>query len=116
MCKGAEEEKHGGFCRSHLRPAEDDDATSHGETRGSIPCELCGLRASLYCLADKAYLCRKCDKWVHKANFLAFRHVRCFLCNTCQNLSRRYLIGASVEVTVPTNIGRLEGRDRNCSS
>ncbi|XP_054812167.1 B-box domain protein 31-like [Prosopis cineraria] len=103
MCKGAVEEKHGGFCRSHLWPPE--DGTSRGETGGSIPCELCGLRASLYCLADKAYLCRKCDQSVHKANFLAFRHVRCFLCNTCQNLSRRYLIGASVEVTVTSNIG-----------
>ncbi|XP_031254505.1 B-box domain protein 30-like [Pistacia vera] len=67
-----------------------------------ICCELCGKRASLYCQADDAFLCRKCDKWVHEANFLALRHIRCFLCNTCQNLTQRYLIGASLEVLLPT--------------
>jgi len=46
-------------------------------------------------LANDAYLCKKCDEWVHIANFLALRHVRCFLCNTCQNLTHRYLIGIS---------------------
>lgn len=103
MCKGAEDIKHGGFCRSF--PPEDGVA-SNGATRGSASafCELCGLKASLYCQADDAYLCRKCDKWVHKANFLALRHIRCFLCNTCQNLTRRYLIGSSVEVVLPATI------------
>lgn len=99
MCKGAEEAL---------------DVTSHGETRDSVLCELCGVKASLYCQADKAYLCRKCDEWVHKANFLALRHIRCFLCNTCQNLTRRYLVGASVEVVLPT-IASSNGDDRKCS-
>ncbi|KAE8654803.1 hypothetical protein F3Y22_tig00117040pilonHSYRG00014 [Hibiscus syriacus] len=67
-----------------------------------VNCELCNSRASLYCQADDAYLCRKCDQWVHQANFLALRHIRCFLCNTCQSLSQRYLIGASQEVVLPT--------------
>nr|KYP38246.1 Zinc finger protein CONSTANS-LIKE 13 [Cajanus cajan] len=96
MCKGAEGEKKHGFCRSFLH--------KEGATRGSTCCELCGLEASLYCQADDAYLCRKCDKRVHGANFLALRHIRCFLCNTCQNLTRRYLIGASLEVVLPSNI------------
>ncbi|CAJ1978991.1 unnamed protein product [Sphenostylis stenocarpa] len=98
MCKGIEEKKHAGSCRS-LPPAE---KSSFAVTRGcSTSCELCGFQASLYCLADDAYLCRKCDKWVHSANFLALRHVRCFLCNTCQNLTQRYLIGVSAEIVLP---------------
>ncbi|PQQ17918.1 hypothetical protein Pyn_40640 [Prunus yedoensis var. nudiflora] len=40
---------------------------------------------------------QKCDQWVHGANFLALRHVRCLLCNTCQNLTQRYVVGISVE-------------------
>ncbi|KAK7263555.1 hypothetical protein RJT34_31147 [Clitoria ternatea] len=89
MCKGAEENrKHG----------------SLGVARVSASCELCGSRASLYCHADDAYLCRKCDKWVHSANFLALRHLRCFLCNTCQNLTQRYLIGASAEIILPASV------------
>lgn len=117
MCKGAEEKKRGGgFCRGF--PSEEVVVvSSFGATRGSITsCELCGLRASLYCHADDAYLCRKCDKWVHKANFLAFRHVRCFLCNTCQNLTRRYLIGASREVLLPATVGTIENLPNNNST
>ncbi|KAF6162999.1 hypothetical protein GIB67_021148 [Kingdonia uniflora] len=56
-------------------------------------CELCSSRASLYCEADDAFLCRRCDRIVHGANFLALRHIRCFLCGTCQNLTRKYLTG-----------------------
>lgn len=114
MCKGAEGEKKHGLCSSFLHKAS--------ATRTATCCELCGLQASLYCQADDAYLCRKCDKRVHGANFLALRHIRCFLCNTCQNLTRRYLIGASVEVVLPANInwtiGNLpynRGTYRKCS-
>ncbi|GMI74773.1 microProtein 1a, B-box domain protein 31 [Hibiscus trionum] len=74
------------------------------ETGFTRSCELCNSRASLYCQADDAYLCRKCDKWVHQANFLALRHIRCFLCNTCQSLTQRYLIGASQQVVLPTMV------------
>ncbi|KAL2331812.1 hypothetical protein Fmac_019393 [Flemingia macrophylla] len=96
MCKGAEGEKKHGLCSSFVH--------KEGATRGVTCCELCGLEASLYCQADDAYLCRKCDEKVHGANFLALRHIRCFLCNTCQNLTRRYLIGASLEVVLPADI------------
>nr|KYP50340.1 Zinc finger protein CONSTANS-LIKE 3 [Cajanus cajan] len=88
MCKGAEEK--------NVAPL--------ASTRGSASCDLCGLKASLYCQADNAYLCGKCDNWVHKANVLALRHVRCFLCNTCQNLTQRYLIGVSVEIVLPPTV------------
>ncbi|XP_059450820.1 B-box domain protein 30-like [Corylus avellana] len=101
MCKGLGEGKLGGVCGL---PGHQDDDSPHAAaaTTGSVPCELCGSRASLYCQADDAFLCRKCDKWVHGANFLARRHIRCFLCNSCQNLTQRYLIGASLEVVLPT--------------
>ncbi|KAK7342149.1 hypothetical protein VNO80_25092 [Phaseolus coccineus] len=98
MCKGVEEKQRGGSCRS-FPPQQN---SSFSATRGSsTSCELCGLQASLYCPADNAYLCRECDKWVHRANFFALRHVRCFLCNTCQNLTHRYLIGITAEILLP---------------
>ncbi|XP_015935976.1 B-box domain protein 30-like [Arachis duranensis] len=94
----------------------------HASTRGiassssTCCCELCGLRASLYCHADDAYLCRKCDSWVHEANFLALRHIRCFLCNTCSNLTRRCVIGASSEVILPVNVSWANGNLPNNST
>lgn len=113
MCKGTiEEKKHGGFCK-RFPPKQ---VASLCETRsGSISCELCGLQASLYCQADNAYLCRKCDNLVHKANFLALRHVRCFLCNTCQNLTRRCLIGASLEVILLATVSTIDNLPNNNS-
>ncbi|MBA0863306.1 hypothetical protein Goshw_019310, partial [Gossypium schwendimanii] len=100
MCKGLQQ----GRNASSSCLKEGGFSLSSNATRGSglVKCELCKSRASLYCQADDAYLCRKCDKWVHGANFLAFRHIRCFLCNTCQNLTQRCLIGASHEVLLPT--------------
>ncbi|KAJ7948185.1 Zinc finger, B-box [Quillaja saponaria] len=105
MCKGEQEEKNGGLCRRFI-PGE--DASHGGANRGTVFCELCGSQASLYCQADDAFLCRKCDQLVHNANFLARRHIRCFLCNTCQNMTQRYLIGASVEVVLPTMVSWAE--------
>jgi len=101
MCKGAEGQKKHDFCSSFLHEERD--------TRSGKCCELCGLQASLYCQADDAYLCRKCDTRVHGANFLALRHIRCFLCNTCHHLTRRYLIGESLEVVLPPNINWVIG-------
>ncbi|CAI8592739.1 unnamed protein product [Vicia faba] len=100
MCKGAAEPKGRKFFPT---------TSFDHKTRDSICCELCGLQASLYCQADDAYLCRKCDEKVHEANFLALRHIRCFLCNTCQNLTRRYLVGASLEMILPANISWNKG-------
>ncbi|MED6149623.1 zinc finger protein [Stylosanthes scabra] len=116
MCKGAEEKEHGGgFCRSLF--THEEGASS--QLCGLKSCELCGVEASLYCQADDAYLCRECDKWVHKANFLALRHIRCFLCNTCHNLTSRCLIGASMEIILPPtfieNIPNNNNNNRDCS-
>ncbi|KAG2717095.1 hypothetical protein I3760_03G156900 [Carya illinoinensis] len=113
MCRGLEEEKLGGLCR--LQSTHLDAEDTPRATATTVPCELCGSRASLYCQADDAFLCRKCDKCVHGANFLALRHIRCFLCNTCQNLTQRYLLGASFEVVLPTIVSLSEGSD-HCNS
>ncbi|KAF3583678.1 hypothetical protein F2Q69_00030766 [Brassica cretica] len=94
MCKGVNEEEnrsvHGG-CRSLC-------------TRPNVPvrCELCGGDASVFCEADSAFLCRKCDRWVHGANFLAWRHVRRVLCTACYKLTRRCLVGDNYHFVLPS--------------
>ncbi|XVF23208.1 hypothetical protein REPUB_Repub13aG0017200 [Reevesia pubescens] len=50
-------------------------------------CELCKEEAFVYCLADAAFLCRKCDNKVHQANFLVARHLRHILCTRCKSFS-----------------------------
>ncbi|XP_010510772.1 PREDICTED: B-box domain protein 31-like [Camelina sativa] len=89
MCRGLNEEESrrrsdggGGGCRNLC-------------TTPSVPvrCELCSGDAYVFCEADSAFLCRKCDRWVHGANFLAWRHVRRVLCTSCQKLTRRCLVG-----------------------
>ncbi|XP_038704564.1 B-box domain protein 30-like [Tripterygium wilfordii] len=104
------------MCQGNQRSSfscEEGDSTPQ-TTSDSVDCELCGSRASLYCQADDAFLCRKCDLWVHGANFLARRHIRCLICNKCQNLTQRYLIGASAEVVLPTIVSLKE--ERHCIS
>ncbi|GLT58635.1 hypothetical protein SLA2020_315090 [Shorea laevis] len=110
MCRGIPEGNSGGnSCPKQGTPSS--------PSRSSVRCELCNSTASLYCQADDAFLCRKCDTWVHQANFLALRHIRCFLCNTCQNLTQRYLIGASTEVVLPTIVSLAsESRGSRCDS
>ncbi|KAF4392698.1 hypothetical protein G4B88_029437 [Cannabis sativa] len=46
-------------------------------------CELCGLRARMYCESDQASLCWDCDEKVHGANFLVAKHSRSLLCHVC---------------------------------
>ncbi|RWR93479.1 Zinc finger, B-box [Cinnamomum micranthum f. kanehirae] len=87
MCSG-KEEKMTQIPSSHWR-------------QGAITCELCNSRATIYCHSDDAFLCRTCDKHVHKANFLALRHIRCVLCESCQQPKHRYIIGSSFELTTP---------------
>ncbi|KAK5837018.1 hypothetical protein PVK06_012826 [Gossypium arboreum] len=74
MCKGLQQGSTSSSCLKRgvsLSP----NANPRVSTR-LVKCELCNSRATLYCQADDAYLCRKCDKWVHDANFLAQRHIR----------------------------------------
>lgn len=92
------------MCRGNR---EEEAVLAHG-TQGSVSCELCDSDASVYCQADDAFLCRKCDKNVHGANFLAKRHIRCLLCRTCQSLTNRYLVGVSVEVVLPSIVSKKE--------
>ncbi|KAL1197503.1 B-box domain protein 31 [Cardamine amara subsp. amara] len=105
MCRGvneAESRSDGGGCRSLC-------------TRPSVPvrCELCGGDASVFCEADSAFLCRKCDRWVHGANFLAWRHVRRVLCTACQKLTRRCLVGDDFHVVVTsTAVGEATVENR----
>lgn len=106
MCRGAEEERgHGGLQRP-------ENHKEHVSSHDTVACALCGSPASLHCQADNAFLCRKCDKWVHGANFLAQRHVRCFLCNSCQGLTHRHLIATSTEVLLPVIMSR--GKKSRC--
>lgn len=111
MCKGVEQGETQPAVRQ--RRSSDEATASAGGGGDPVPCELCGSRASLYCQADEAYLCRRCDKSVHGANFLALRHVRCLLCNTCQSHTQRYLLGESVEVVLPSIVSSAEGNYRN---
>ncbi|KAL9660646.1 hypothetical protein QQ045_025463 [Rhodiola kirilowii] len=97
MCRGRAESQKRHFDLN--KPLVLDDATSYSSDHEfTIRCELCGSMASLYCQADDAFLCSKCDEYVHGANFLAHRHVRCMLCNKCQNLTHRFLVGTSQEM------------------
>ncbi|XP_022989503.1 B-box domain protein 30-like [Cucurbita maxima] len=98
MCKGVEQEEPPQLAVEQRRRT--DKKTAVGGGGEPVACELCGSRASMYCQADEAYLCGKCDKSVHGANFLAQRHVRCLLCSPCQSHSQRYLLGTSMEMEI----------------
>ncbi|WOH05715.1 hypothetical protein DCAR_0625135 [Daucus carota subsp. sativus] len=113
MCLGRVEDRKN-ECLPSLREAcvckEDHNQSS--QLSPPFLCELCDSEASVYCQADDAFLCQNCDARVHAANFLALRHIRCFLCTDCHALTHRYLIGASVQVILPT-IVCTKGGDRN---
>lgn len=109
MCRGLEESKRGSVFEE-VAPSNTNTVTY------VVICELCSSAATVYCQADDAYLCRKCDQWVHGANFLARRHIRCFLCKTCQKLTKRYLIGASVEMVLPSLVISSQERRSQCDS
>lgn len=49
-----------------------------------MDCDFCGEgRSTVYCRADSARLCLSCDRHVHAANALSFRHQRTLLCDAC---------------------------------
>ncbi|XP_015081853.1 B-box domain protein 30 [Solanum pennellii] len=112
------------MCSGRREGEEETSSTSYckgpskeGESiiSSAITCALCSSEASVYCEADNAFLCRKCDRSVHGANFLAQRHIRCLLCSVCRKTTRRFLIGTSSELILPT-IARLEQRNRSRSA
>ncbi|CAL9225465.1 unnamed protein product [Arabidopsis halleri] len=95
MCKGVEKKE---------ERRSDDGGCQRLCTEGPrapVRCELCGENATVYCEADAASLCRKCDRWVHSANFLARRHLRRVICTTCQKLTRQCLVGDNFNVVLP---------------
>nr|AGI62030.1 CONSTANS-like 6 [Erycina pusilla] len=50
---------------------------------GSL-CDFCdGQRSMVYCRSDVASLCLSCDRSVHSANTLSWRHTRTLLCDRC---------------------------------
>ncbi|KAL6199246.1 hypothetical protein ACLB2K_029032 [Fragaria x ananassa] len=63
-------------------------------------CELCGVRARMYCEADRASLCWDCDGKVHGANFLVAKHPRVLLCHVCQLKTPWTSCGAKLTPTV----------------
>uniref|UniRef100_A0A3Q7J1Z2 B box-type domain-containing protein n=1 Tax=Solanum lycopersicum TaxID=4081 RepID=A0A3Q7J1Z2_SOLLC len=86
------------------------------ELHNIIVCELCKSEAYVYCEADNAFLCKKCDKLVHTANFFAQRHIRCILCGICKKLTKRYLIGVSHEVILLKVVRCTNFDEQNCST
>ncbi|KAG0466942.1 hypothetical protein HPP92_018522 [Vanilla planifolia] len=49
-------------------------------------CDVCkGAVAVLFCRADAAFLCGKCDSRVHQDSKLGFRHERVWLCEVCEH-------------------------------
>jgi hypothetical protein len=65
-----------------------------------ILCDVCeGAAARLFCAADEAALCLRCDEKVHGCNKLASRHVRLELaesravprCDICENAPGTFL-------------------------
>ncbi|XP_075513978.1 uncharacterized protein LOC142549099 [Primulina tabacum] len=63
-------------------------------------CELCELKAAIYCGSDKASLCWGCDARVHSANFLVARHSRYLLCGLCRSLTTWAATGAVLSPTM----------------
>lgn len=63
-------------------------------------CELCKLKAAIYCGSDKARLCWGCDARVHSANFLVARHSRYLLCGECGSPTPWAATGAVLSPTV----------------
>ncbi|KAI4337221.1 hypothetical protein L6164_015666 [Bauhinia variegata] len=48
-------------------------------------CDSCkSATATLFCLADSAFLCVGCDSKIHAANKLASRHARVWVCEVCE--------------------------------
>lgn len=48
-------------------------------------CDSCkSSMATLFCQADSAFLCVKCDSKIHAANKLASRHARVWVCEVCE--------------------------------
>ncbi|KAG1371007.1 zinc finger protein CONSTANS-LIKE 13 [Cocos nucifera] len=67
--------------RDEGREGEDKEGEEEKEER----CDFCGeAKPLVYCQADDARLCLRCDRQVHAANSVCSRHPRSLLCDTCR--------------------------------
>ncbi|KAK8557652.1 hypothetical protein V6N13_008012 [Hibiscus sabdariffa] len=58
-------------------------------------CDTCRSAAcTVYCRADSAYLCARCDAQVHAANRVASRHERVWVCEACERAPAAFLCKA----------------------
>lgn len=58
-------------------------------------CDTCRSAAcTVYCRADSAYLCAKCDSRIHAANRVASRHERVWVCEACESAPAAFLCKA----------------------
>lgn len=97
MCKGTQKRSPAGFVAPEM---PEDYVRAATAAAKDVSCELCNSSATLYCEADDAFLCEGCDRWVHGANFLAGRHVRCLICSSCHKFTRECLVGDWVRVVM----------------
>ncbi|KAI0489466.1 hypothetical protein KFK09_029309 [Dendrobium nobile] len=63
----------------------DADANANANAdANAVTCDFCdSKRAVVFCRADSARLCLACDREVHAANTVSFRHNRSLLCDSC---------------------------------
>ncbi|XP_039010141.1 B-box zinc finger protein 32-like [Hibiscus syriacus] len=79
-------------------------------------CELCKVEASVYCSADSALLCWKCDHKVHHANFLVARHLRQILCSKCKSSSHNLCKASSEKPNHPMACSTFSSSSSSSSS
>lgn len=77
-------------------------------------CELCGLRATIYCESDQASLCWDCEEKVHGANFLVAKHTRSLLCHVCQSTTPWKASGTRLTPTVSVCESCVDCNSRKC--
>ncbi|XP_071711274.1 zinc finger protein CONSTANS-LIKE 2-like [Rutidosis leptorrhynchoides] len=64
-------------------------------TKRAHVCETCRSSPStIYCEADSAFLCNRCDTTIHVANQLSSRHKRVWVCEACEEAPAAFLCKA----------------------
>ncbi|PWA67756.1 constans-like protein [Artemisia annua] len=63
-------------------------------TRGRVCDTCCCSPSTIFCEADLAYLCTRCDSQVHAANKLSSRHKRVWVCEACEQAPAAFICKA----------------------
>jgi B-box zinc finger len=72
------------YKRKKMVEDEQSPGTLPPPTPNQKPCDFCtDTPAVVYCRADTASLCFRCDREVHTANTVSSRHTRSILCGSC---------------------------------